>query len=111
MPAQGTLLEKLERDMKTAKRSFWLMMLVLILISYIGEYKAQWPYVKELLRDVRIALQISFVIFLLEQKVRKIHLEQIQGNVLYAALKIPVPEDLANELIMVLGPRGRIADR
>jgi hypothetical protein len=103
VPAQGTLLEKLEREMKAARTFFWVMMLVLILAVYFLEYEFQWPlYFKELLRDIRIALQISFVIFLLEQKVRRIHLEQIQGNVLYAALKIPVPEQLANELIMVL---------
>jgi hypothetical protein len=103
MPVQGTLLEKLEREMKTARVFFWALMLVLILVVYFLEYEFQWPlYAKEFLRDIRIALQISFVIFLLEQRVRRIHLEQIQGNVLYAALKIPVPEELANELIMVL---------
>lgn len=105
----STLREKLESDMKSASINFWLKVFAAILLVYILEltnvaefFAPHAKFIEELLRDIRIALQVSFVIFLLERRIRKIHLEQIQANVLQAALSIALPKALANELIMII---------
>src|SRR5258707_15510766 len=103
----GSFLERLEGDVRRERWYFWVAILVAILLLELADLLGWFPtkdratYL-EIARDIRIALLISFVIFVLEGRIRRMHLEQIQGNVLASVLKIAMPEELTNELLMII---------
>lgn len=102
-----SFLETLEREMRQARWYFWVLILVAILMLELADLLGWFPKsdretYREIARDIRIALLVSFVIFVVEGRMRRLHLEQIQGNVLASVLKIAMPEELTNELLMII---------
>lgn len=107
-------LEQLEKKTRREGRRFWqlilLSFLILVLLKIvfagIGSSQTSGQILGELgkdaIQEVSIALIISWVIFGFERRVRKLHLEQIQGNVLASVLGVAMPDELATELLEII---------
>lgn len=111
--AEKLVHELKEKEKKTA-HGFLVTLIAIILALYLllsfipglehlfPDLKPFWQHAEEILHDILIAAQVSLVVFFLEHRMREGRLQQITTSVWLATLESLVPEELANEMIMII---------
>lgn len=97
------ILEEHKRHGRTARLLFLiglpsLFILTLLIDCFLEKWGVLQPYTGE----VRIASIASFLIFLVEDRMKESRLEQIQINVWHALLQTLVPPKIVDELTMII---------
>ncbi len=59
-------------------------------------------WLETIIHDLTIALIVSLTVFIVEARLRNLHLEQVQANVWQSTLKSMLPEELAEEITMLI---------
>ena len=103
-------IESLEKEERSIRLLWILMLLILILTKYATQYafgeKIGAIYRNQefgqLANEIVIACEISIIIFVVEEKIRRMHLRKVELNVLQATLSMSVPDELADELAMII---------